>query len=262
MEMSAKESKNIRSKTITRYRAEKSGDVLCKGQWIGSVRFLYDENGAVIGRDDIDEAGKPIENPDRKLIYSSDNKLKEEQFYDKEGQLYRRIRYRALFIIEERWSSEKLRFMYVRHTDMDPDFYLAYVYDTRDRCLEFVENNHKICAHIFSEYEYTERGYCIEKLYFEDEDVFFVYHIHDNNFRYCVTSSYVYNEEMFYKEYGYKIEPRRYVRKKNILETVRTKVIKGGKSPKYVEIEYFDGIDTRYEIHEYTNIVYFNEKTV
>ena len=250
--MSRKSAYTVR---LRRYIAKDDNGQIVKDKFISGEQYIYDTDGAVLYRDDIDEQGNIIENPQRKTLHDTTGKLIEEQFYRNDF-IWRKIIYRGTAAIIESRICEGIDFQIVRRMDLYPVRLMIYA-SKNEQTLEFVDvEDISNSAHLFNEYENTENGYTIEYIYFENGKLIRVSYIYNDGRREVVAT---YNEKgrTIYCDGKYdKSEARLNCTQNNyLLESIELRELNG--SPEkwtYAIMEYFNGKDKRIEVIERESI--------
>ena len=255
--MSRKSAYTVR---LRRYIAKDDNGQFVKDKFISGEQYIYDTDGAVLYRDDIDDQGNIIENPQRRTSHDSTGKLVEERFYRNDS-LWREIIYRGTAAIIESRICEGLDFLIVRRIDLYPVRLMIYA-SKNEQTLEFVDvEDISNSAHLFSEYENTENGYTIEYLYFENGKLMRVSHIYNNginNGRRKVVATYDGKGRAIFRgeEYDESETRLNYTLPQNyLLESMELRELNG--SPEkwtYAIMEYFNGKDKRIEVVERESI--------
>lgn len=236
---------------LRRYIAKDDTGHIVKDNFISGEQYIYDTGGAVLYRDDIDEQGNIIGNPQRRTLFDSTGKLIEEQFY-KNAILWRKIIYRGTAAIIESRICEGIEFQIVRRMDLYPVRLMIYA-SKNEQTLEFVDVEGKSnSAHLFSEYENTENGYTIEYIYFENGKLIRVSYIYHDGRRKVVATYDEKGRTIFCSnEYDKSEAKLNYTPKNYLLESIELRELNG--SPKKwtcAIMEYFNGKDKRIEVIE------------
>lgn len=251
--MSRKSAYTVR---LRRYIAKDDAGHIVKDKFISGEQYIYDTDGAVLYRDDIDEQGNIIDNPQRRTSRDSTGKLVEERFYRNDS-LWREVLYRGTAAIIESRICEGIEFQIVRRMDLYPVRLMIYA-SKNEQTLEFVDVEGKSnSAHLFSEYENTENGYTIEYIYFENGKLMRVSHIYNNGIndgRRRVVATYDEKGRAIFRggEYDESEARLNYALPRNyLLESIELRELNG--SPKKwtcAIMEYFNGKDKRIEVIE------------
>ena len=249
--MSRKSAYTVR---LRRYIKDDNGQIV-KDKFISGEQYIYGADGAVLYRDDIDEQGNIIENPQRRTLHDSTGKLIEEQFY-RNNFIWRKVTYKGNVAIIESRICEGLDFLIVRRMDLYPVPLMMYA-SKNEQTLEFVDvENKSNSAHLFSKYENSENGYTIEYIYFENGKLIRVRHIYNDGRRKVVATYDERGRTIFCSNEYDKSEARLNYKPQNyLLESIELKELNGNpKKWTYAIIEYFNGKDKRIEVVERESI--------
>lgn len=236
---------------LKRYAATKDNGHIEKDIFISGEQYVYDSDGYVLSRDDVDENGNIIKDIDRESLYDSTNRLVEERFYRNDF-MYRRITYKGTVGIIEFYVSEGIEFQTVRRMDLYPVPLMMYA-SKNERTLEFVDvENKSNSAHLFHEYENSENGYTIEYIYLENGKLLRVSHIYNDGRRKVVATYDETGRTIYCNDEYNKSEVRLNCTQNNyLLESIELRELNGNSEKwAYAIMEYFNGKDRRFEIVE------------